>query len=155
MGKISHKDVTEIQWSKLPAHPGHAHYRVAAGPSEKDNRIYFSGGAANPYNFDGMGYDGHPSEPSPVTFAFNYPNRKMGDGEREHAAADDGSSWIDGHTGRVGDPGWNGKGTAGDGQGASDSLEVSYAVQIRTSHAKGGTAGGIPRVLSSNARTLG
>jgi len=71
MGKIRHNDVTQIQWSKLQVHPGHAHYRIAAGPSEKDQRIYFPGGTNNPYNFDGMGYDGHPSEPSPVTFAFN------------------------------------------------------------------------------------
>jgi N-acetylneuraminic acid mutarotase len=71
MGKIDKKDPTKIEWSKLPAHPGNAHYRIAAGVSEKDGRIYFSGGTDNPYNFNGIGYDGQPSEPSPVTFAFN------------------------------------------------------------------------------------
>ena len=70
MGKIDHKDITRIQWSKLPAHPGTARYRIAAGTSEKDHRIYFSGGTDNPYNYNGIGYDGRPSEPSPVTFAF-------------------------------------------------------------------------------------
>ena len=70
MGKIDHHDLTKIQWSKLPAHPGNARYRIAAGASEKDDAIYFSGGTDNPYNFNGIGYDGRPSEPSPVTFVF-------------------------------------------------------------------------------------
>lgn len=71
MGKIDKKDVTRIEWKKLPAHPGNARYRIAAGASEKDDRIFFSGGTDNPYNYDGIGYNGHPAEPSPVTFAFN------------------------------------------------------------------------------------
>ncbi len=71
MGKIDHKDITKIQWTKLPAHPGTARYRIAAGVSEKDHRIYFSGGTDNPYNYNGIGYDGRPAEPSPVTFAFD------------------------------------------------------------------------------------
>ena len=44
---------------------------VTAGPSQKDQKIYFSGGTDNPYNYDGIGYDGRPSEPSPVTFAWS------------------------------------------------------------------------------------
>jgi N-acetylneuraminic acid mutarotase len=71
MGKIDKKDPTQIAWTKLPAHPGNARYRIAAGASEKDGRIYFSGGTDNPYNYNGIGYNGQPSEPSPVTFAFN------------------------------------------------------------------------------------
>ena len=71
MGKIDHHDATKIQWSKLPNHPGTARYRIAAGGSEKDQRIYFSGGTDKPYNYNGVGYDGQSLEPSPVTFAFN------------------------------------------------------------------------------------
>jgi N-acetylneuraminic acid mutarotase len=75
MGKIPKKgDITKIKWTKLPAHPGNARYRIAAGagPLEKRAaRIYFSGGTDNPYNYDGIGYNGQPAEPSPVTFAFN------------------------------------------------------------------------------------
>jgi N-acetylneuraminic acid mutarotase len=75
MGKIPHKgDIGKIQWTKLPAHPGNARYRIAAGaepPGKKAYRIYFSGGTDNPYNYNGIGYDGKPAEPSPVTFAFN------------------------------------------------------------------------------------
>src|SRR4029077_10337886 len=38
---------------------------------EKDQKVYFSGGTDNPYNYNGVGYNGKPAEPSPVTFAFN------------------------------------------------------------------------------------
>ena len=71
MGKISKREITKIEWSKLPAHPGNARYRIAAGASEKEGKIYFSGGTDNPYNYNGIGYNGQPAEPSPVTFAFN------------------------------------------------------------------------------------
>jgi N-acetylneuraminic acid mutarotase len=76
MGKIDRKDPTKIEWSKLPDHPGKARYRIAAGGSEKDEMIYFTGGTDNPYNYNGIGYDGKPSEPSPVTFAFNVKTEK-------------------------------------------------------------------------------
>lgn len=71
MGKITRGDITKIEWTKLPDHPGPARYRIAAGASEKEDKIYFSGGTDNPYNYNGMGYNGQLSEPSPVTFAFN------------------------------------------------------------------------------------
>jgi hypothetical protein len=71
MGKIDHHDPTKIQWTKLANHPGTARYRIAGGGSEKDEKIYFAGGTDNPYDYSGIGYDGKPSEPSPVTFDFN------------------------------------------------------------------------------------
>ena len=71
MGKIDHHDRTKIEWTKLPKHPGTARYRIAAGGSEKDQKIYFAGGTDNPYDYNGIGYDGKPSEPSSVTFDFN------------------------------------------------------------------------------------
>lgn len=70
-GTIDRHDFQRIEWTKLPNHPGSAQFRVAAGGSEKDEKIYFSGGSENPYDFQGIGYDGKPAEPSPVTFAFN------------------------------------------------------------------------------------
>jgi len=71
MGKIDHKDITKIQWTSLPEHPGAARYRIAAGVAEKEHKIYFAGGSDTPYDYNGVGYDGRPAEPSPVTFAFD------------------------------------------------------------------------------------
>jgi N-acetylneuraminic acid mutarotase len=78
MGKIAKGDITKIEWTKLPAHPGDARYRVAAGalPEKKGGKIYFSGGTDNPYNYNGIGYNGQPAEPSPVTFAFDAKSEK-------------------------------------------------------------------------------
>lgn len=73
MGKIAKGDIGKIAWTKLPEHPGDAHYRIAAGAltEKKEGKIYFSGGSDNPYNYNGIGYNGQPAEPSPVTFAFD------------------------------------------------------------------------------------
>ena len=76
MGKIDHKDPTKIQWSKLPAHPGNAHFRIAAGGSGKDDKVYFAGGTASPYDTTGLGFDGQPAQPSPMVFAYDLHNKK-------------------------------------------------------------------------------
>ena len=76
MGKIDHHDITKIQWTKLPNHPGKARYRIAAGASEHDQKVYFSGGTDDPYNFDGIGFDSRPADPSPLTFAWNLKTNK-------------------------------------------------------------------------------
>ena len=74
MGKIDHHDPRKIEWKKLPAHPGMARYRIAAGGSEKEQRIYFAGGSDTVYDFTGIGLDGKLAEPSPVIFALNLKN---------------------------------------------------------------------------------
>lgn len=71
IGKIDHHDPKKIQWSKLPAHPGAARYRIAAGASDRDDRVYFAGGSDTVYDYTGVGLDGKPAEPSPVVFAYN------------------------------------------------------------------------------------
>src|SRR5580704_16103041 len=75
-GKIDHHNPAKIEWTKLTSHPGTARFRIAAGSSEKDETIYFSGGSDVPHDNAGIGYDGKPSEPSPMTFAFNLRTRK-------------------------------------------------------------------------------
>jgi N-acetylneuraminic acid mutarotase len=71
MGKIDRKDPKKIEWSKLPDHPGSARYRIAAGASDKDGKAYFAGGSAEVYDYNGIGLDGKPAEPSPVVFDYN------------------------------------------------------------------------------------
>jgi N-acetylneuraminic acid mutarotase len=71
LGRIDRKDPKKIQWSRLPPHPGPARYRIAAGASDRDQRVYFAGGSDTVYDFTGVGLDGKPAEPSPVVFAFN------------------------------------------------------------------------------------
>jgi hypothetical protein len=75
-GKINHHNPSKIEWTKLPGHPGIARFRIAAGDSEKDEMIYFSGGSDTPHDNAGIGYDGRPAEPSPMTFAFNLRTHK-------------------------------------------------------------------------------
>src|SRR5260370_28671203 len=51
MGKIDRKDPAKIEWSKLPAHPIPAHFGMAAGAVEKENKVLFSSVAAGPPHF--------------------------------------------------------------------------------------------------------
>jgi N-acetylneuraminic acid mutarotase len=76
MGKIDHKNPAKIAWSKLPPHPGSAHYQIAAVASEHDHKIYFSGGSEQLYGYTGMTYAGTPAEASPMTFAFDVKSGK-------------------------------------------------------------------------------
>lgn len=69
LGIIKNGDIAEINWKKLPEHPGDARYRMAAiGDEEK---IIFAGGSSNPYNYNGIGYNGKPSVPDSSIFAYS------------------------------------------------------------------------------------
>jgi hypothetical protein len=70
-GKIDRKDPNKIEWRKLPAHPGPAHFGIAAGPADREAKIFFSGGSASLHNYKGLGYDGKPVELSTFTFVFD------------------------------------------------------------------------------------
>ena len=63
-GDIQGSDPTRLAWSRLPSHPGAPRYRMGAAINVKSGLIMFAGGSENPYNYDGIGYDGTPSEPS-------------------------------------------------------------------------------------------
>jgi len=71
LGKIDHKDPSKIEWSKLPAHPGAARFGIAGGGSDRDHRIFFSGGTSSPHDFKGAAYDGQPATVSEVTFDYD------------------------------------------------------------------------------------
>ena len=69
LGEVSETDVRRIAWRRLDKHPGAARYRMAATGVE--NQVVFAGGTDNPYNYDGVGYDGAAAEPIPAVFSFN------------------------------------------------------------------------------------
>ncbi len=71
LGEIDEDDPTQIEWNKLPPHPGGPLYRMAAIGDPENNRIVFYGGADNPYNYNGVGYDGAPANASDLLFAFD------------------------------------------------------------------------------------
>jgi len=68
-GDIDPDDPTQIQWRRIDDHPGPPLYRaasVAVGPW-----VIFAGGTDNPYNYDGVGYNGEPAEPLSGVFAYH------------------------------------------------------------------------------------
>jgi N-acetylneuraminic acid mutarotase len=70
-GTIDPEDPSDITWKAVSAHPGAPLYRMAAVGSEAEGIVVFAGGSDNPYNFDGIGYNGEPSKPTARVFAFD------------------------------------------------------------------------------------
>jgi len=70
-GTVDTRDYRRIQWQPVAAHPGPARYRMAATADDRGG-VVFAGGTDNPYNFDGIGYNGIPSEPQARIFRFNF-----------------------------------------------------------------------------------
>ena len=60
-----------IKWKRIAAHPGPPRYRMAAGVFPPRGLVVFAGGTTNPYNYNGVGYDGAPSEPGSDVFAYD------------------------------------------------------------------------------------
>lgn len=76
VGEIDGEDPARIEWHALPAHPGEPRYRMAAvGTRSGGGRIVFAGGSDNPYNYDGIGYDGKPSAGSDRVLAYSLADR--------------------------------------------------------------------------------
>ncbi|MEO9634088.1 MAG: hypothetical protein ABJF89_13190 [Parasphingorhabdus sp.] len=70
-GDIDPNNPTQIAWRGIDAHAGSARYRMAAIGDAAGQRIIFAGGGDNPYNYDGIGYDGIPAKPSGGYFAYD------------------------------------------------------------------------------------
>ncbi|WP_445945325.1 Kelch repeat-containing protein [Shewanella sp.] len=62
----------------LPSASAQAHYRMAAtATSFKDSgQIIFMGGSSNPYNYNGIGYNGKPSEASNQQYSFDLKTKR-------------------------------------------------------------------------------
>ncbi len=71
-GEVDAGNPRRITWHRLPSHPGPARYRMAAtGVTGAPARVVFAGGSDNPYNYNGIGYNGEPSAASDEVFAFD------------------------------------------------------------------------------------
>ena len=71
LGIIDHDDGRRIDWRTIPYHPGPPRYRMAAAGIAPLDAVLFIGGSENPYNFDGVGYDGNPSGPADGALLFD------------------------------------------------------------------------------------
>jgi hypothetical protein len=69
-----------IEWRSLGDHPGPVLYRGAGGTV--GTLAVFLGGSENPYNYNGIGYDGNPSDPVRQVLAYS-----PASGEWRHLAA--------------------------------------------------------------------
>lgn len=70
-GRIAAKDPTRIDWRRTDPHPGLPRYRMAAGFDPASGHLLFLGGSENPYNYNGIGYDGRPSPASARAQAYD------------------------------------------------------------------------------------
>lgn len=68
LGRIDPTDPGRIDWTRLPAHPGPPLYRAAA--IGRGSAVFFMGGSDNPYNYNGLGYDGRAAQALPGVWAF-------------------------------------------------------------------------------------
>ncbi|GAB5381219.1 MAG: hypothetical protein Alis3KO_16720 [Aliiglaciecola sp.] len=67
-------DIYKIDWRTLPHPTGTARYRMAA--THIGDTLYFAGGSDNPYNYNGIGYDGQPSKADNQVWIFNLDTMK-------------------------------------------------------------------------------
>jgi len=88
LGTISNKNINKIDW-RIVKHPtGTARYRMAAIGSKKLNKFVFIGGSENPYNYDGIGYNGKPSQPTSAMWLFDLSTKQWALSTTQHASMD-------------------------------------------------------------------
>jgi len=71
LGIIDADDGRRIDWRRVAPHPGLPRYRMAAAGVASHNAVLFLGGSENPYNYNGIGYDGEPSVPAANALLFD------------------------------------------------------------------------------------
>lgn len=73
-GSLDPAQVGRISWRQLPPHPGAPLYRAGAVGSSSNGveRVVFAGGSGRPYNYNGIGYDLLPAEPSDAVFSYEH-----------------------------------------------------------------------------------
>lgn len=74
MGELDPLAPDSIAWTALDTHPDPPRYRAAS--VSVGEWAVFAGGTDNPYNYNGLGYDGAPANPTPSVFAFHVPTAR-------------------------------------------------------------------------------
>lgn len=79
-GEIDPSTVNKIAWFKAEHPTNTARYRMAASgfinKQSNTKEIVFVGGSDNPYNYNGIGYNGKPSAPSKQIWRYNVETRQ-------------------------------------------------------------------------------
>ncbi len=75
VGIINEENHLSIDWQPIPHHSGVASYRMAAASDQK-KQFLFVGGSDNPYNYNGIGYNGQPSSPSDAVRIYDSSSQK-------------------------------------------------------------------------------
>lgn len=74
-GEINPKKPSNISWYQVKHPTSTSRYRMAAkgviNPVTNSKEIVFVGGSDNPYNYNGIGYNGEPSTPSNEIWRYN------------------------------------------------------------------------------------
>jgi len=70
-GDIDPDDPLQITWRKVKDNPGPPLYRAASMGDAALGAVVIAGGSDNPYNFNGIGYNGEPSEPLDAVIAWD------------------------------------------------------------------------------------
>jgi len=88
LGIINEQRPTKIDW-KIVEHPTNkARYRMAARGIALKQQIVFLGGSENPYNYNGIGYNGKPSQPSNQLWIFDLVKKHWQIKTTDHASMD-------------------------------------------------------------------
>lgn len=75
-GEITPANPSKINWYSW-FHPTDAgRYRMAAAGDPDNDRILFVGGSLNPYNFNGIGYNGQPSSPTAEVWSYHVDKKR-------------------------------------------------------------------------------
>jgi len=75
-GTIDKNKPSHIKWQKISHHSSKAYYRMAAVGDVENNRVVFAGGSDNPYNYNGIGYNGIPATASNLVFSYDLTQNK-------------------------------------------------------------------------------
>ena len=90
LGEISKTDANRISWQQITHPTGKARYRMAAAAVKQDGKdlIVFIGGSETAYNYNGIGYDGTPAEPSAEVWAYSLTDKSWLKAEQTTAVMD-------------------------------------------------------------------